>query len=107
MQATPRDLREGEKRQSKVANDRTWRPPVLRPSRARPLAATWVAMRLKSGKAGDSFWPGARIRARIQRQSCNRARFAVWCRREYNFDPTNQADGFYVCARQRNGTSRF
>jgi hypothetical protein len=47
---------------------------VLRPSRARPLAATWVAMRLKSGKAEDSFWPGVGIRARIQGQSCNRAR---------------------------------
>ena len=58
MQARSRDLREGEKRRCKIANNRTWKPPVLRPARARPLAATWVTMRLKSGNAEDSFWPG-------------------------------------------------
>jgi hypothetical protein len=34
---------------------------VLRPAREQPLAATWVAMRLKSGNARVSFGPGTRI----------------------------------------------
>jgi hypothetical protein len=76
MQATSRDLREGEKLRSKIANDRTWKPPVLRPAPARPLDATWVAMRLKSGKAGDSFWPGTGIRAEFRARPAV-ARFAV------------------------------
>jgi hypothetical protein len=77
MQATSRDLREREKRQNKIANDRTWKSPVLRPACARALAATWVTMRLKSGNAGDSFWPEPGVPARIQSQSCSRARFAA------------------------------
>jgi hypothetical protein len=45
---------------------------VLRPP-ARPLAETWVTMRLKSGNAVDSFWPGSGIRAREQ-APCSRAK---------------------------------
>ncbi len=39
---------------------------MLRPTRARALAPTWVAVRLKPGNAGDSFWPGTRIRGNRQ-----------------------------------------
>jgi hypothetical protein len=60
MLVLSRDLR-GKKRQSKIANNRTWKPPVLRPTRVRPLAANWVAMRLKFGNVGDLFWLGTGI----------------------------------------------
>jgi hypothetical protein len=39
--------------------------PSVAPPRARPLAATWVTMRLKSGKAVDSFWLGNENGARV------------------------------------------
>ena len=38
--------------------------PGVAPPPALPLAAKWVTMRLKSGKAVDSFWPGNEIGAR-------------------------------------------
>ena len=34
--------------------------PGVAPPHLRPLAATWVTMRLKSGNLVDSFWPGKR-----------------------------------------------
>src|SRR5215468_3957074 len=39
--------------------------PGLRPTRARPLAPTWVAIRPKSGDARDSFWPATWLRPRL------------------------------------------
>jgi hypothetical protein len=44
---------------------------VLRPP-ARPLAATWVAMRLKSGNVVDSFWPGNEMGPAVS--PCSRAK---------------------------------
>ena len=38
--------------------------PGVAPPAARPLAAKWVTIRLKSGKAMNSFWPGNEIGAR-------------------------------------------
>src|SRR6185436_2267921 len=42
--------------------------PGVAPPAERPLAAKWVTLRLKSGKAVDSFWPGNAIGA----QCCTR-----------------------------------